>query len=332
MLTPPPLQNNNGNEAPAKMDNPDDTNNPGTSKTTKERVKILPSAEPMWIAARRHRGMEQKSKLRADYHQNLLDQDVIPGQFLGMDKLARYFIKEGTLPGPLTTLLMEQGRAKTELAIKLLREEQQKEKSLADYYEKVTKDLYQQEDNHDYPQAEALMVSLLNHYRNIEKKRLDSLMKRELSRKPASDADLALLVCKEGDSFAPMPSTSRGNGAPKRQRNPKSQSPPRDRKKKSAASTTATATKGAQAPSRSRESRSQSRGKSPKPRTPTTSKAKASKGKSASNPDKGKGKAKAKASTSKGGRTRNPLESSDLSEGARNILEALTEISKQLKK
>lgn len=110
-IIPPPLQNNGGEKAVNEQLDPKDGIDapapaPGPA-APRERVNILPAAEPMWQAARRHRGSEQKAKLRADHHAQLLEQDIIPSQFLGSDKIARYFIKEGKLPSPMQELILQ---------------------------------------------------------------------------------------------------------------------------------------------------------------------------------------------------------------------------------
>ena len=319
-IIPSPLQNNEGGEEVAiEADPPAAVNTqPGASSSKpRERVKILASAEPMWVAARRHRGMEQKCVLRADFHEQLLAQNVLPGQFLGADRLSRYFIKDGALPVALSDMITQQAREKTLLAIKLLKEEQLREKKLADYYDAVTKDLYQQEGSDQYPQAEALMVSLLSHYRGIEKRRLDALAKKELTRKANTPSDLANALCRESENY-PVPSTSRGPRAPtKRARPGKSQSPAREVKKPTAA---ASSSKGRQAHG---YTATKGRSKSPKA---STSKQQA-KGKSSQNASKGKGKAQAKGKSTKAAPPKK-----ELSEGTLMVLEALGELTKQLKK
>ena len=212
-------------------------------------------------------------------------------------------------------MITAQAREKTLLAIKLLKEEQLREKKLADYYDAVTKDLYQQEGSDQYPQAEALMVSLLSHYRGIEKRRLDALAKKELTRKANTPSDLANALCREPENY-PVPSTSRVPRAPtKRARPGKSQSPAREVKKPTAA---ASSSKGRQAHG---YTATKGRSKSPKA---STSKQQA-KGKSSQNASKGKGKAQAKGKSTKAAPPKK-----ELSEGTLMVLEALGELTKQL--
>ena len=312
-----PLQNNENNKeaTPAPTEDAADNNQPGPSKT-RERVKILPAAEPMWVAARRHRGMEQKCKLRADFHTNLLAQGVTPGQFLGADKISRYFLKDGALPTPLAEMIQAQAKLKTELAIQLLQEEQMREKNLADYYTKVTQDLYQQEGVDSYAQAEELMVSLCTHYRGIEKKRLDALTKKELARKASSPKDLAQLVCKDSDFPAPSRNPSSTKGPAKRAPT-RSRSPARDNKRQAAPNN-----RGKPTPAASGRAKPTSRSKSPKPGP-------SGKGKSGANASKGKGKAQPKGRGTSG---RSPKPQGQISEGTLRVLDALEQLTKELKK
>ena len=324
-LFSPPFQNNETpKEAPAAQPNqaPAAT---GTSSASDDqppppskRVQILPAAEPMWLAARRHRGAEQKAKLRADFNQHLLEQDTIPSHFLGGDKLPRYYIRDGSLPTSLKDLIVSQAREKTLHAIELLRDEQTREKRLADYYDGITADLYTQEDHPGLIEAQNLMASLLTHYRNVEKRRLDSLEKREVAKQPSSDEEYARALCKDPEAIN-APSTSRGPGTNRRSRQARSPSP--NRKRKSSAQPP-TASKGKQGKPTPKPGPSKQRSKSPKPRGPER------KGKSQAN--KGKGK---EASTRKAGSSKPPVDpSGDLSEGAVRMLEALNEIGKIFKK
>ena len=316
----PPLQNDNlENEAPAQQPAeghnaaPDEVASTSSAPTaSKPRVQILPAAEPMWLAARRHRGAEQKAKLRADFNANLLAQDIVPGQFLGAERLPRYYIRDGKLPASLKDLIIDQGKQKTQHAIDILRDEQAREKRLADYYEGIAKDLYKQDDC-SYTEADNLMASLLTHYRGIERKRLDALANKEIAKKATNDVDLANMLCREQDKYT-IPSTSKAS-APRRPRQGRTPSPGRKRK----SSTQVNAGKGKQGKPESKPF-ANPRAKSPKPKGKTSTK----KGKSTSNPSKGKDTAAPK----KG----NKSPGGELSEGALKMLEALSEIEKIFKK
>ena len=229
-----------------------------------KRVQLLPAAEPMWLAARRHRGAEQKAKLRADFNQELLEKDIIPSSFLGSEKMPRYFIKDGALPLQMKDLIVQQGRDKAILAIEVLREEQSKEKRLADYYDGICADLYKSEGHPGLTEAMNLMSSLLTHYRGVEKRRLDSLLKREESKQPTSDEDFARLLCKDPEPFT-VPNT-RGSGPPRRGRPAKTPSPTRKRKSSVQPSTSSKGKQGKQTPPNKPQPRSRS--KSPKSRGP----------------------------------------------------------------
>ena len=257
-------------------DNQHNGNNSADAATTtppppKQPLKLLTAAEPMWNCAKKHRAMEQKAKLRADTLEYLQSEDITPGYFLGIDKIPRYYIRDGELPTPLTDLIFKQGRERTGVAIDYLRQEQQREKSRADYYDQATRDLYDQEGNGGYPQAEQLMVNLLTHYRSVEKKRLDALTAKEQTRRPKTRTETATLLCKEQDSFRIPPNTSsapsRGRAPrspPKRPRGPKntSNSPHREKKRNKSSTSVNTKSHNSRSPARSSKAPTNQRGES----------------------------------------------------------------------
>ena len=209
---------------------------------------------------------------------------------------------------------MSQARDKTLLAIDILRDEQGREKRLADYYDGITRDLYSQEGHPGLAEAENLMASLLTHYRSVEKKRLDGLAKREQTKKASTDETFASQLCKDQEPYN-IPSTSRGPGPTRRSRQARTPSPNRKRKSSTQPPTSYKGKQGKPTPK-------------PKPRSksPANSKGPQRKGKSPSNAGKGK-----EASTKKSNKTLAEPKG-DLSEGARHMLEALTEIGKIFKK
>ena len=221
----------------------------------------------MWNCAKKHRAMEQKAKLRADTLEYLLSEDLTPGYFLGIDKIPRYNIRDGELPTPLTDLIFKQGRERTGVAVDYLRQEQQREKARADYYDQATKDLYDQEGNGGYPQAEQLMVNLLTHYHSAEKKRLDALTAKEQARRPnhalrqpTSSARKRTLSESPPTPARLLPEAEPQGPPPKRPRGTKntSNSPHREKKRNKSSTSVNTKSINSRSPARSNKAASTS--------------------------------------------------------------------------
>lgn len=287
------------------------------NNSSRARVKIPSSAEPMWNCAKRHRTSEQKCKLRADTLATMLTDDLVPGYFMGVDKIPRFFMKDGELPTRLTDMINRQARERTQVAIDYLRLEQAKEKSRADFYDQATKDLYAQEEDRSYEEAETLMVNLLTTYRVSEKRRLEALAKKEAARKPSTRKDIANLLCKEEESYK-IPTFTRGRAPtspPKRRRAPKtpSTSPSRDRKRNRSTG------RREQKPSRGPATSTSS--KTTTSTTPRKSKKNAPTNQGRSN--KAKNRPRSRAQSPK---------NSELSSGALNLIQAINELGAHLGK
>ena len=171
----------------------------------------------MWASARRHRLAESKANMRGLHFSTLLEQDVIPGPFLGADKLPRYLLNEkGALSPAMSTLIRTQSIERTKLAIDELRETESSAARRAKYYNGITEQLYQQEGDGTYNEAANLQTSLVVHFKQIEAKRLQSLFNKEIERKPADDVELARLICRPQEELAGKPQAK----AAKRPRQP----------------------------------------------------------------------------------------------------------------
>ena len=103
------LQNNN-DAAESDTTNQAAANNQGGAGSNNNNLlstyKVNLMALPMWRSARNNRIAEKKAGLRADVLQDLLSQDIVPGTFLGADKLPAYLLP---LSNAMTTLIREQG-------------------------------------------------------------------------------------------------------------------------------------------------------------------------------------------------------------------------------
>ena len=185
---------NNANESEATQT---------TDGQDKVKYVVNTAAAPMWASARRHRLAESKANMRALHFSTLLEQDVIPGPFLGADKLPRYLLNEkGALSPAMSTLIRTQSIERTKLAIDELREIESSAARRAKYYNGITEQLYEQEGDSTYNEAANLQTSLVVHFKQIEAKRLQSLFNKELERKPADDVDLARLICRPQEELA----------------------------------------------------------------------------------------------------------------------------------
>ena len=112
------------------------------------RATINPMAEPMWLATRKHFIAEQKVALRHMHLKSLLDDNIIPIEFLGADKLHRYYAsKEGILSTPMMELLGKQARAKAELVQQELKASALWHKKRARYYMELVSQIYTHEED-----------------------------------------------------------------------------------------------------------------------------------------------------------------------------------------
>ena len=182
----------------------------GKKKEKRDKVFVPEAAAPAWNAQKRHRGAQQKAKLRADHFASLLELDCIPSCMLGAEKLPRYLLHHGSLPEDFIDLIKTQGRERTRFVIELLRESQTSEGKLAGHYESSTKDLFKQVHQQDQlPEAEALLVRLITNYRSTEKRRLETLAKKELEKNPNNNQSFSAMMVKDMDNYVIPRSQSR---------------------------------------------------------------------------------------------------------------------------
>ena len=81
------------------------------------------------------------------------------------------------MPNRLIEMIKHHGREKAHLVIGILCQTQVKGKYYVDYDVKSSQDLYSEEGQLDHlPEAEALLVSLVSHYRSGERRRLDPIL------------------------------------------------------------------------------------------------------------------------------------------------------------
>ena len=266
-------------------------------------------ATPAWDSARSHRATEQKMKLRADYLEKLLKADIVPLQYYGGDKLPGYL---HPLSSRMAELIRKQGKARAKLALQDIREMQALSKLRADTATEMCKQLYEQEGDPNFPEAEQAIVELVTKYRATEITRLDALEKRETAKKPDSDEKLSLQMCK----IFPHATGQDRQAAPKRGRSP-SAGPPTKRGR----------SQGRNKPS---SSRGRSRNRSPQPGTSGTSR----NPKGNSNAPKGQQKPRPeKPKKSKGNSRPNESKGKSLpSDDAKNLMELMQAISKAAQK
>ena len=190
--------------------------NTGTDMDTKgPRARINPMAEPMWLASRKHAVAEQKLNLRAAHLKALLDDDIMPEEFLGAEKLHRYYATaNGVLSTAMMTLLGTQARAVAELVhselVNASAIEQQKGKN----YLELVKQIYTHEEDDSFEECNEGLDRVLTFFRKGEITRLEVLAAKERARQPQDEKELTDLICQAEQR--PARSTSRGR---KRARN-----------------------------------------------------------------------------------------------------------------
>ena len=141
--------------------------------------------------------------MRSLHFSTLLEHDIIPGPFLGIDKLPRYLLDDaGSLSANMLALIQEQSKARTLLAIDELRDTAVNDKRRATYYNGICAQLYEQEGDNSYQEAASLQTSLVRHFQKIEEKRLQSLFNKETERKPTNGSELSALLCRPHDEVA----------------------------------------------------------------------------------------------------------------------------------
>ena len=89
----------------------------------------------------------QRAKLLADHFPALLEQDIIPSPLLGTEKTLHYSSDRGSCATNMISMIKRQDKEKTNVVVSLFHEQQIKEKSYADYYEKSIHDLYNKRNN-----------------------------------------------------------------------------------------------------------------------------------------------------------------------------------------
>ena len=73
-------------------------------------------AEPMWLATCKHIIAEQKASLRHQHLKTRLYDNIMPAEFLGAEKLHRYYASaDRKLCTPMIYLLRKQARENAEL-------------------------------------------------------------------------------------------------------------------------------------------------------------------------------------------------------------------------
>ena len=199
------------------QNNANETEGTQTEGEAKTKYIINKAAAPMWTSARRHRLSEAKADMRSLHYSTLLEQDILPGPFLGVDKLPRYLLNDaGSLSTPMITLIKDQARARTLLAIDELRDQAKSDKRRAAYYNGICAQLYDQEEDTSYTEATELQTSLVRHFQTIESKRLQALFNKEVERKPTNDKEVSALLCRPQSEMAGTSAVK----APKRPRQP----------------------------------------------------------------------------------------------------------------
>ena len=121
---------------------------------------------------------------------------------LGAARLPRYLISQGSLPHEYVEMIKRHALEKTRATIEILRDQQQKAGSLADFYEKSTRDVLEKVGHADQVgEAERLLVSLTTQYRASEKRRLEALYNKEITRQPKDDIGYTNLLVKDLDLY-----------------------------------------------------------------------------------------------------------------------------------
>ena len=160
------------------------------------RAIINPLAEPMWLAARKHRIAEQKASLRHDHLLRLLTDDVIPIEFLGAELLHRYYAnQEGHISTALKTLIERHAREKVELVIAELLAITNTERKRAEYYTDLTQQIYAHEEDTSFASSQEGLTRVLSFFKKSEEARLETLAIKERGRQPRTELELTDLIC-----------------------------------------------------------------------------------------------------------------------------------------
>ena len=179
------------------------------------RAIINPMAEPMWLATRKHVIAEQKATLRHQHLKTLLDDKVMPVEFLGAEKLHRYYASaDGKLSTPMMALLGEQATAKAELVQQELEATALWHKKRARYYMELVLQIYTHEEDDTFEESKEGITRVLTFFKKSEVARLETLATKERARQPHDEEAMTNLVCMPEQR--PQRETSRGR---KRARN-----------------------------------------------------------------------------------------------------------------
>ena len=170
-----------------------------------DQYEVLKSAAPIWHLALQHKTYEQRANMRATALKDKIDNNSPPLWCFGIEKMPEYL---NPISEELFDMMQRHAMEIAEHCYLKLLEKQINEQGIGNSHMNLTKHLYEEENNPDFPKAEARLVGIIAAYRAQEKQKIGNIYSRDEAKRPADKAGWLQALANRSLMLQPRPTPS----------------------------------------------------------------------------------------------------------------------------